>query len=295
MRNVIRWSLTGALGVTLIIWSLTRPILLLPGGLPDHDPDRANGERVFHTGGCASCHESGLGGGLEMNSDFGIFRVPNISPDPVTGIGNWTTLEFVNAMMLGVSPDGNHYYPAFPYTSYKRMKIEDVIDLKAYIDSLPPVSHNIAAHELHFPWNLRTGVGLWKRWYFNWDRLRDVNSGDPRVERGRYLVEGAGHCAECHTPRDDFGGLQVSRWLSGGPAPDGDGTVPNITPHADGLKSWSESDIAYFLESGFTPDFDIVGGAMVEVQENMAHLPDSDREAIAAYLKTAPVRPGSGD
>jgi mono/diheme cytochrome c family protein len=295
MKSVTLWLLAGVSGLALLFWFLTRPVLLSAGDLPDHEPDRAKGEQVFYTGGCASCHGSDLGGGLEMNSDFGTFRVPNISPDPVSGSGNWTTLEFVNAMMRGVSPDGTHYYPAFPYTSYTRMDIRDVIDLKAYIDSLPPVSHKPAPHELNFPWNLRRGIGLWKKRYFKQDTLVFENSDDPSLERGRYLVEGAGHCAECHTPRDDFGGLLPSYWLAGGPNPDGDGTVPNITPDAEGLKAWSESDIAYYLESGFTPDFDTVGGAMVKVQENLAHLPDTDRVAIAAYLKALPARPDPGD
>ena len=295
MNSVTRWLPTGVLGLALLFWFLTRPVLLSPDDLPDHEPDRANGEQVFHTGGCASCHESSLGGGLEMNSGFGIFRTPNISPDPVSGIGNWSTLEFVNAMMRGVSPDGSHYYPAFPYTSYTRMEIRDVIDLKAHIDSLVPVTDKQAPHELHFPWNLRRGIGLWKRRYFTRDTLFSENSDDPSIERGRYLVEGAGHCTECHTARDIFGGLRLAGWLAGGPNPDGDGTVPNITPHAEGLKDWSVLDIAYFLESGFTPDFDTVGGAMVKVQENMARLPDTDREAIAAYLKTVPARPDPGD
>jgi mono/diheme cytochrome c family protein len=295
MRSIIQWLSNGVLGAVLLFWFLTRPVLLSPGDLPEHEADPVNGELIFYAGGCLSCHGDGLGGGLEMESDFGTFRVPNISPDPVSGIGDWTTLEFVNAMMRGVSPAGSHYYPAFPYTSYTRMRARDVIDLKAYIDSLAPVSHSVAAHELHFPWNLRRGIGLWKKWYFRQRAIIDVNSDDPSFARGRYLVEGPGHCAECHTPRDRFGGLIISQWLAGGPSSDGEGKVPNITPHADGLKSWTKADIAYFLESGFLPDFDMVGGSMVDVQENMAHLPGSDREAIAVYLKTISARPDADD
>ena len=100
-----------------------------------------------------------------------------------------------------------------------------------------------------------------------------------------------GHCGECHTPRDRLGGLRYSLWLSGGPAPDGEGKVPNITPDKRGLGSWTESEIAYYLESGFTPEFDTVGGSMVKVQENMARLTAADRKAIAAYLKSIPARP----
>jgi mono/diheme cytochrome c family protein len=289
MRGVIRWLLLGGTGLALVFWFLTRPVLLPPVDLTDLQADPANGEQVFHAGGCASCHGPGLGGGLEMKTDFGTFRVPNISPDRLSGIGGWTRPEFLNAMLRGVAPDGSHYYPAFPYTSYTRMKVQDVLDLKAYLDSFAPVGSEVAAHELKFPWNIRRGIGLWKRRYLVREPAFPAGSDDPLFARGQYLAEGAGHCGECHTPRDQFGGLALSHWLAGGPNPDGEGKVPNITPHADGLKSWSESDIAYYLESGFTPDFDTVGGPMVKVQENMARLPDSDRRALAVYLKTAPA------
>ena len=295
MRSIIRWISTGVLGLALLFWFLTRPALITPGDIPDHEADSVNGEQVFYAGGCASCHEDGLGGGLEMKTAFGIFRVPNISPDPVTGTGGWTQLDFVNAMLRGVSPDGSHYFPAFPYTSYTRMNVRDVIDLKSYIDSLEPVHNRVADHELRFPWKVRRGIGLWKLRYLNRVPPHGLSSEDPSVERGRYLVEGAGHCAECHTPRDQFGGLITNRWLAGGPNPDGEGKVPNITPHSDGLRSWTKKDIAYYLSSGFTPDFDTVGGAMVKVQEKLAHLPESDLRAIAAYLKTIPDRPDTGD
>jgi mono/diheme cytochrome c family protein len=284
------WLFSAALLLASGFWYLTRPETIPASDWLSHEPDPANGELFFHAGGCASCHETELGGGKELASSLGLFRVPNISPDRATGIGNWTTLEFVNAMMRGVSPDGRHYYPAFPYTSYARMKVRDVIDLKSYIDSLAPVENAVAGHELRFPWSMRRGVGLWKMRYLDPDPMTAPRPDSTRFERGRYLVEGAGHCGECHTPRDDFGGLQAVFWMAGGPNPDGDGKVPNITPHEDGLKTWSEADIAYYLKSGFTPDFDMVGSSMVKVQENMARLPDSDREAIAAYLKSIPAR-----
>ena len=230
-----------------------------------------------------------------MSSDFGTFRVPNISPHPDHGIGRWSTLEFVNAMMFGVSPDRRHYYPAFPYTSYARMEIEDIIDLKAYLDTFPPRDRPADGHELGFPWKLRRGIGLWKRRYLSTDPVIALNGADPAAERGRYLVEGPGHCGECHTPRDRWGGPESARWLGGGPNPDGEGRVPNISPGEDGLQSWSESDIAYYLESGFLPDFDMVGGSMVAVQENMARLPGADRAAIARYLKSVPAQPRHKD
>jgi mono/diheme cytochrome c family protein len=223
-----------------------------------------------------------------METDFGVFRVPNISPHPSSGIGLWTKLDFINAMHLGVSPDGRHFYPAFPYVSYSRASIDDLLDLKAYLDSLPLSENQPADHNLNFPWNIRAGVGLWKMINLKPGFITSIPADNAQLERGRYLVEGPGHCGECHTPRDWTGGLNYQRWLAGAPNPDGEGKVPNITPHNDNFSEWSESDIEYYLESGFTPDFDTVGSSMVEVQENMAQLPKEDRESIAAYLKHIP-------
>jgi mono/diheme cytochrome c family protein len=221
----------------------------------------------------------------------GIFRVPNISPHAAAGIGDWSAAEFVNAMKRGVSPDGRHYYPSFPYTSYTRMTTADVLDLKAYIDTLPPVDSSPGAHELTFPLNVRRGLGLWKRLYLSEGHVQDVGARSEEWRRGRYLVEGPGHCAECHTPRDRLAGLNAGLWMAGAPNSEGTGRVPNITPHDDGLADWSLSDIGYYLESGFTPEFDAVGGSMVDVQENLARLPAADRAAIARYLSELPPVP----
>ena len=296
MRPAPAWLAVGLAVLLVAAWAwITRPQGLAAADLPQHDPDPINGERLFHAGGCASCHGAGLEGGLQLATAFGTFRVPNISPDPVTGIGSWTVLQFVNAMQRGVSPRGEHYYPAFPYTSYARMKLADLIDLKSHLDSFEPVTVSVPDHDVRFPWNIRRGIGLWKMRYLDTDAVLAVPAGNEVLERGRYLVEAVGHCAECHTPRDSFGGLQRPQWLSGGASPDGEGRVPNITPHADGLAAWSERDIERYLKSGFTPDYDTVGGSMTQVQENLARLPDSDRAAITAYLKaTAPLPDPSG-
>ncbi len=283
-----------------LFWFLTVPRPLAAAALPDHTGDPANGARMFWAGGCASCHAAPgakgddklkLGGGLALNTPFGIFRVPNISPDPQSGIGNWSALDLVNAMQRGLAPDGRHYYPAFPYASYARMNAIDIIDLKAYLDTLPAVRNSVDGHELGFPFNVRRGLGLWKLVYLSDAPITEFTSADGLAERGRYLVEGPGHCGECHTPRDVAGGVKHAVWLSGAPNPEGKGIIPNITPHGEGLDAWSAKDIAYYLESGFTPEFDSVGGSMVAVQENMARLTADDRAAIAAYLKAVPARP----
>ncbi|MEL7447708.1 MAG: cytochrome c [Pseudomonadota bacterium] len=293
-----------AVGAALAWW-LTAPQPFAADYLPEHTADAAAGEQIFWAGGCASCHATPvdgkrakgdgkfrLGGGLELDTPYGVFRVPNISSHPQDGIGSWTMLQFVNAMQRGVSPGGQHYYPAFPYTSYARMPVTDVMDLKAYLDTLPAIAGVIDDHALGFPWKVRRGLGLWKRRYLTAEPVLAVTGDDSdTLRRGQLLVEGAGHCGECHTPRDDFGGLDPTRWLAGAPNPDGPGRIPNITPAGKGVSEWSAGDISYYLEAGFTPDFDSVGGSMVAVQENMAQLTPEDREAIAAYLKAIPAVP----
>ncbi len=290
MKRIAFLLAVAAVAVLYVAWPRTLP----PGVLTAHEPDASNGERLFNAGGCASCHAAGddsspplLGGGLAMETAFGVFRVPNISPDATHGIGQWTMMDFVNAMKQGVSPRGRHYYPAFPYASYTRMAIEDLVDLKAYLDTLPADQSPNSEHDLRFPWNIRLGVGFWK--LLNLDSTPVVSGleGGGEIQRGQYLVEGPGHCGECHTPRNWTGGLELERWLAGAPDPEGDGVVPNITP--SGLQGWSKGDIAYYLQSGFTPDFDTAGGSMVKVQKNMAKLPAEDLDAIAAYLKAIPA------
>jgi mono/diheme cytochrome c family protein len=295
-------------GGAFLLTTMPRPLDV--GVLPDHAPDPENGRTMFWIGGCASCHaapgaEGGarlrLAGGVELDTPFGVFRTPNLSPDPEHGIGAWSTIDFVNAMVRGLSPNGRHYYPAFPYPHYQRMRYEDLIDLKAFLDTLPPVPGTVPDHDLAFPFNVRRGLGLWKLRYLDGRTFDADPSAPPVVERGRYLVEGPGHCGACHTPRDRFGGEVRERHLAGAKlldasdAPEGEGRVPNITPHEDGIGEWTQNDIAYSLESGLTPEFDSFGGSMVEVQANLAMVPLEERAAIAAYLKSLPGLPSEPD
>jgi mono/diheme cytochrome c family protein len=284
-------------------WFLTMPRTLAASDIPEHAPDIANGELMFRAAGCESCHAAPgatgddklkLGGGLALNTPFGVFHAPNISPDPDNGLGGWTTLDFVNAMKRGVAPGGTHLYPAFPYASYQRMRIEDIVDLKAYMDTLPAVADASKPHQLPFPFSIRRGLGLWQLLYVDGKTFSPDPDADDTLNRGAYLVRGPGHCAECHTPRGFDGGMVAARAFSGGPAPEGTGRIPNITPHGDGIGDWTEADIVNFLQTGFTPEFDSAGGAMAAVIASISQLPREDIEAIAAYLKTvAPLPSGS--
>ncbi len=295
MKRVLR-AVAGLLVLgAVVFFLLTRPETFEAIEFANAEANLANGERMFWAGGCASCHadpdidEGGapvLSGGLELETPFGTFVAPNISPHETAGIGSWSTLDFVNAMVTGVSPDGRHYYPAFPYTYYQRMLPDDLKDLKAFIDTLPTSDNVAAANALRFPYSIRRGLGLWKRRYLDGKRFEIDESAPPDVERGRYLVQGPGHCGACHTPRDRFGGAIPDRYLAGTAGENAGEKAPNITPHENGIGSWSKGDIAYSLATGFDPDFDSFGGDMVKVQENLAKLGEDDRDAIAAYLKT---------
>jgi mono/diheme cytochrome c family protein len=256
-------------------------------------PNIANGETIFNAGGCSSCHavpeqpdRTRLGGGLAIRSPFGTFYAPNISPDPTDGIGRWSEADFVNAVMKGISPQGTHYFPAFPYTSYAHAKVEDVRDLFAYLKTLPAVSGKVRDHDVPFPFNIRRNVGIWKFLFMDDKPFVPDAAHSAQWNRGAYLVNGFGHCAECHSPRNFLGGIITAQRFAGGPDPEGEGWVPNITQKGTG--DWSEKDISYFLETGQTPDGDSAGGSMVRVIRNTSKLGADDRDAIANYVKSLP-------
>lgn len=276
---VILAILGGAVG----LW-LTRPQRVDPADFAGLIGVPSKGEMVFHAAGCHSCHSDktnpdqlALVGGQAFPSDFGTFYAPNISSDPVHGLGAWSMIEFANAVQKGISPRGQHYYPAFPYTNYARMTPQDIVDLWAYLLMQPAAATPSKDHDVGFPFNIRRGLGLWKQLFIDEDWVVQETAS----VRGRYLVEALAHCGECHTPRNAIGGLDLSKWLDGAPNPSGKGRIPAITPNQ---LQWDAIDIVYYLEEGFTPDFDSVGGHMVAVVDNMSKLPAQDREAIATYL-----------
>jgi mono/diheme cytochrome c family protein len=258
-----------------------------------YGPDLANGQTTFNAAGCSSCHavpgqpdRLRLGGGLAIPSPFGTFYAPNISPDPADGIGRWSEAEFVTAVTRGVSPAGVHYFPAFPYPSYAHAGVDDIRDLFAYLKTLPAVSGKVRGHDLPFPFNIRRNIGIWKILFMD-DKPFVPDPGRPaRWNRGAYLVNGLGHCAECHSPRNFLGGIIAAQRFAGGPNPEGEGWVPNITQK--GIGDWSEKDLDYFLETGGLPDGDSAGGAMARVIRNTSQLSPEDRAAIAEYIKSLP-------
>jgi mono/diheme cytochrome c family protein len=292
-RIILVAGIAAIIGVAIFGWLTAAPAALAP--LPAYTPDLANGLVAFNAGGCASCHavpnqpdRLRLGGGLAIPSPFGTFYAPNISPDETYGIGRWSEAQFVTAVTRGVSPSGEHYFPAFPYTSYAHARIVDIRDLFAYLKTLAPVSGHARDHDLPFPFNIRRNVGIWKLMFFDERPFAPDTSRSPPWNRGAYLVNGLGHCAECHSHRNFLGGIIAAQRFAGGPNPEGEGWVPNITQK--GIGDWSVKDIDYFLETGQMPDGDSAGGSMVRVIKNTSQLSAGDRAAISEYLKSlAPV------
>ena len=272
-------------------------LLLLPlSGGGSQDPLIKQGEFVFRGAGCAGCHTDVdhdghfLAGGRAIGTPFGTFYSPNITPDLKTGIGNWSNEDFIRALTEGVSPDGSHYYPVFPYTAYTRMYEEDILALKAYLFTVPPVAQPNKPHEL--PWYMRSHYvnWLWKLINFSSGEYQPQEDRSKQWNRGAYLAVALAHCAECHSPRNLIGALDQTRLNAGTrDGPDGE-VVPNITPDKrTGIGRWSEDDLAYFLETGATPKGDYTGSLMAEViDEGLRYLPPEDHQAIAHYIRTLP-------
>jgi mono/diheme cytochrome c family protein len=259
------------------------------------------GRYLTYAGGCISCHTEDtdgavpLAGGRAMETSFGTFYSPNITPDEETGIGGWADEEFVAAFWEGVSPEGEHYFPAFPYPSYTGVSREDLLAIKAYLFSLGPVSKQSPAHDLAWYMSSRIAAGAWKAVNFESTRYRPDETRDAQWNRGAYLVRHLGHCGECHTPRSATGVLQAGAEMAGSKL--GEEKIPNITTHrVDGIGRWSASDIEYFLDIGMLPDGDFTGSSMGDViEDNTSKLTRDDRLAIASYLKSLAAVESSED
>lgn len=254
------------------------------------------GKYLVHAGGCISCHTADgddavpLAGGHELDTPFGTFYGPNITPDVESGIGSWSDDDFLNAMWKGVSPRGKNYYPAFPYTSYTGINRDDALAIKAYLFSLEPVSQPNRKHKLRWYVSMRMSAGFWKSMGFKPERFVPDPERSDEWNRGAYLVRHLGHCGECHSPRTGMGRVIKGKDLWGNPDGDEEDTAPDITQNKEtGIGRWSESEIEWFLEMGMLPDGDFTGGSMSPViDDNTSQLTPEDRKAIAVYLKSVP-------
>lgn len=231
---------------------------------------------MFHAGGCVSCHK----GGAPFKTPIGVLYPPDL-----TGPAAWSDLDFVNAMQRGISPDGRHYIPAFPYTSYAAMRIEDVLDIKAYLASLPPISEPRKEAEIPFPFLLRRGLGLWKWIGLDTAKWQPDPAQSESWNRGAYLVNGPGHCAECHTPRNIFMASDRSKMFAGGPHPEGVGKVPSLRGLIERGRYKDAADLVSAFQFGETMGYDkMSSGGMGSVQTNLSKLPADDLAAIAEYV-----------
>jgi mono/diheme cytochrome c family protein len=261
--------------------------------LPAHTSDPANGEVLFHAGGCMGCHLPQAGveaaelpaGGAPFPTPLGTFYPGNLTPDPDTGIGRWTAEEFVDAMTLGVSPHRRHYLPAFPYTSYRSMPVEELLDLRAYLMGLPPVRSLHRDPDVAMLGLARRTMGLWKRLAFRAPTWRPDPQRSASWNRGAYLTLGPGHCGECHTPRNVFMIMDEARAMEGGPHPRGEGQVPGLRDLLGRARYADVADLTLALQFGETLGYDkLSSGGMAEVQMNLARLPEEDVRAISEYL-----------
>lgn len=254
------------------------------------------GEYLFRAAGCGGCHTDeknkgpALAGGAALKTGFGTFYAPNITPDPTHGIGRWSEADFIRALREGVSPAGEHYYPAFPYTSYTRLTDADLHALWSYLRRQQPVARVRTPHEL--PWYLRARplMIVWKMFFFSPGQYAPRPDKDEIWNRGAYLAAPVVHCGECHTPRNFLGAPRHDKYFSGTRAGPEDSVVPNITPDKKtGIGRWRKNEIAEYLDSGMTPDGDAAGDLMAEIiDRSTSVLTKSDREAIATYLLSLP-------
>lgn len=293
-RNLTVLALLAALGLG-VFWVASTPRPLDAAALPQHTPDPANGKILYNAAGCISCHKPGPelkdvaadvpAGGKPFKTPIGVFYPPNLTPDADTGIGRMSDIEFVNVVQRGITPEGEHLTPALPYTSYARMRIEDVLDIKAYLATLAPVVSPEKDPELRAAALLRRAVGLWKWLGLDTAPWRDDPTQTASWNRGAYLVNGPGHCNECHTPRNLLMLQDDGKKLSGGPHPGGEGKVPSLRDLIGRKRYKDQADLASALANGEIMGYEhISSGGMGDVQTNLSKLPEADVNAIAEYL-----------
>ncbi len=278
-----------------VFWAITTPTEVTSRILPEHVANLENGKLLFNAGGCISCHASGPdlkdvaadapAGGKPLKTQIGTLYPPNLTPDPETGLGNWKLNAFLAAMQQGLHSDGSNLIPAFPYGSYQSMKFEDVADLFAYLQSLPAVKNQTPAHDVIGLAMVRRGLTFWKWMAFAQAVWKPNSAQSETWNRGAYLVNGPGHCQECHTPRNLFMALDTSRAFMGGPHPEGKGKVPSLHGLIERARYKNAADLVLAFQNGEALGYEhIASGGMGEVQRNLSKLPEADLQAIAEFV-----------
>jgi mono/diheme cytochrome c family protein len=253
--------------------------------------DVQRGAYVARLSGCIACHNDAkrggkvLAGGAKIASDFGDFYAPNITPHPKDGIGTWSLQDFSRALTAGVNPNSEqHYFPAFPFPFYTRLKNQDIVDLWAAVQSVPSVEGKSPVHNIKFPFGYRQGVAVWDRLFFEPGELKKRPDKSEKWNRGRYLAEAPAHCGACHTPRNLLGARKTDQPFQGGVGP-GKEKIPPITKTALKMQKWTPEALAFGLRSGIMPDGDTFGGSMAEViKDSTRFWSNEDLAALAEYL-----------
>jgi mono/diheme cytochrome c family protein len=266
-------------------------LFFLALALPSFAQDAKRGEYLSKAGGCLGCHTEEkdnavpYAGGRALKTPFGTFYGPNVTPHSQAGIGRWSEADFMRALREGRRPDGAHYFPAFPYTSFTLISDADLRDLFAYLRTVKPSERANQEHDLGFLYRWRFLVGIWKWLFFTPGPFAPDPGKSAPLERGRYLTTALGHCGECHTPRNFLGAMQKARFLAGVKS-----EAPNLTPARLGKKG--DAEIKDFLRTAMTPDGDVAAASMAEVVQNTtSQLTPQDLDALVAYLRSVPALP----
>jgi len=298
MKTWLKWvGATGTAGAVLAVsgYAFILPTIWTP--LPPRNFDSIvgnaeSGKYLVRAAGCVACHtdikKKGMlfAGGPALKTPFGTFYGPNITSDPDSGIGAWSANEFSAALTAGLSPAGEHYFPAFPYTNYTKLKTQDIADIKAYLDTVPPASNPSRNNTLIWPFSDRKLMAGWKWLFFSQGEYEADPERSAEWNRGGYLVKGPTHCGACHTERNAFG-ARISKRLTGTSSGPNGHPVPGINTGEDQIKGWTTEDITFALQTGLKPDGDVMGGAMGEVvEEGTSHMSGEDIKAIALYLRS---------
>ena len=303
----MKWLLRGFLALLVLVIAVVAWWLFAPhhSALPPaqttaaklQDPALiARGAYLATVGDCAACHTAQGGkpyaGGRALPTPFGEVPAPNLTPDDATGLGQWSFDAFWRALHEGVGRDGHALYPAFPYTSYTRVSREDAFALFAYLKTLPPVRNQTTAPSLRFPYDLRAGLATWRTLYFRPGEFVADPKQSAEWNRGAYLVQGLGHCNECHVARDNLGGLPSNETLTGGQIPAQNWYAPDLSTHAHGgLEGWNTDDIVALLRTGQSRKGAAFGPMADVVMQSTQHMQRDDLHAIAVYLQSLPPRP----
>jgi len=288
------WQSTALLLVVAVAGWFSLPLLATVPEfrLSSTTGDINRGAYLARASGCIACHTdikgggAPLAGGAPLVTEFGTFVAPNLTTDPDHGIGAWSLEQFAIALRHGISPQGEPYYPAFPYEFYTRLSDQDIADLWAAFRTVAPISQPTQEHQLSFPFNLRRGLSLWQALFLDEASFTADTDQNQKYNRGKYLVESAAHCAACHSPRNLMGALKQDKLFEGADSTlEGENRIPAISAAALSEAGWTEADLSYALQTGVKLDGDVFGGSMAEVvKDGTGFLLKQDLDAIAYFL-----------